>query len=321
MSEPARPSQRNGPSRVWLVALGLVLGVLLVEVALQTGALALRHGGRAADTAKTSRRRIVAVGDSNTYGLFVKREQAYPKVFEARWNTRAGAPPVEVLNLGFPGTNSSAARNILRRALAIVHPDVVMVMVGANDFWTEPALLEAVGWRDALASWLWRYSRVYRLLFMMRRTWDTRAVAVTDQWSGLRGGSGVAHVGGEAIEVRYRARTPSEVEADGVWAYLAPNLRGMIADARAAGAEIVLLTFPVEADALGYGTASRIIREVAAGEGVPLVDVAAVFTRVCGVRPPLTCPEVLPDHHPSAAGHERIADLLVEALLPAAPAR
>src|SRR6185295_14844726 len=96
--------------------------------------------------------------------------EAYPKVFERLWNQANDLPPIEVMNLGFPGTNSSAARNIFRQALAQVHPDAVTVMVGGNDWWTVSRQLQTLDWRGELAVWLWTHSRVYRLLYMVRRS-------------------------------------------------------------------------------------------------------------------------------------------------------
>ena len=53
---------------------------------------------------------MLALGDSNTYGLWVEPAESYPAVFERRWNADPARRPIEVLNLGFPGTNASMVR-------------------------------------------------------------------------------------------------------------------------------------------------------------------------------------------------------------------
>jgi lysophospholipase L1-like esterase len=51
--------------------------------------------------------RVLCLGDSNTYGVWLERSQACPQQLEAVWNQRVASPRLEVLNLGVPGTNSS----------------------------------------------------------------------------------------------------------------------------------------------------------------------------------------------------------------------
>lgn len=161
------------PGRLCLVLGGLALAVALLEGALWAAALVVRVSGRPLPiTLASEGRRVLATGDSNTYGLYLEPEQAYPLVFERLWNARHPEHPVEVLNVGYPGTNTSRLRNALPRFLESAKPDVVTIMVGANDFWTEPEPVP----RDVEASpehggpsWLWRHSRVYRLLYMGRR--------------------------------------------------------------------------------------------------------------------------------------------------------
>ena len=58
---------------------------------------------------------MLCIGDSNTYGLWLERSQAYPQQLETLWNERNESPKLEVLNLGFPGTNSSRIVRDLRR--------------------------------------------------------------------------------------------------------------------------------------------------------------------------------------------------------------
>src|SRR5262245_47656820 len=94
--------------RIALVVLGLALGFVALELMLQGAALGRRLVGRAGETATGSASAtLLAVGDSNTYGLYCDATEAYPIVLGDLWNARPGAPRLQVVNAGYPGTNSS----------------------------------------------------------------------------------------------------------------------------------------------------------------------------------------------------------------------
>ena len=99
---PTERKLREYSGRLGLVLGGLLGSVVLLEVVLQLGALALRATGREMPAGwLTGDRRILCLGDSNTYGLYLDRSEAYPKQLEALWN-QSGSPRVEILNHGFP---------------------------------------------------------------------------------------------------------------------------------------------------------------------------------------------------------------------------
>jgi lysophospholipase L1-like esterase len=78
--------------------------------------------------------RIVALGDSFTFGFGVRERQAWPARLAARLNAHfGGAPRVEVVNLGVPGTGP---RDYLWHAAHTgvgLQPDLVVVGLFAND--------------------------------------------------------------------------------------------------------------------------------------------------------------------------------------------
>ena len=90
----------------------------------------------------TGNQRVLCLGDSHTYGLWVERSQAYPQQLEAVWNERGLSPKLEVVNVGVPGTNSSRVLRELPEMLETLDPDILIVMVGGNDFWTLPVPLD-----------------------------------------------------------------------------------------------------------------------------------------------------------------------------------
>jgi len=100
------------------------------------------------------------------------------------------------------------------------------------------------------------------------------------------------------------------------------DLERIVAEAADSGVDLVLLTYP--ADAGFYSLAYATIREVARATNTRLIDLAAEFKPACptpasttGLEGPgATCPELFPDQHPTALGHEQAAKILLEKLVP-----
>jgi len=251
---------------------------------------------------------VLCLGDSNTYGLYLRdRAQAYPQQFEHLWNAQADGHPIEVLNLGYPGTNSSRLRRDLPRMLETFRPAVVIVMVGSNDYWTAavppgepPELLARVG------QFIERNSRVYQLVYMLRRAFDHRRVELVYESRQDGGARGSARYGDVEFAMGFE-KAPRQADHD---ERLLENLRAVAEVARANGAEPVFMTYPSRM--WNYGDAGRLIRIAAGDTHTHLVDLAAVFDPVCPNEP---CPEWLyKDHHPTAQGYELIAETLVREL-------
>jgi lysophospholipase L1-like esterase len=74
---------------------------------------------------KNRRLRILALGDSTTYGWGVDIEQAWPKVLEKE--LQAKGLDVEVLDLGKPGTGPVQYADLAEVAIPLLKPDLVLV--------------------------------------------------------------------------------------------------------------------------------------------------------------------------------------------------
>ena len=293
--------------RLALLAGGIVLSLLVLEAVLQLAAAGVRLlGRRPVLTALSGRRRILSLGDSNTYGLYLERDQAYPNQLRRVWNARHRDAPIEVVNMGYPGNSSSQVLRHLPEMLTAAHPDVLTVMIGANDFWTEPVPTE--GEAPKLRSVLWRFSRVYRLAYMLARSGDAGTVEVTMEPAAADGAARrrVRYGGMEITQVR----TPVPGGVKGWEHSLVRNLTTMAAIAKAAHVDLVFLTYP--SPHLSYATADAVIRRAAAETGTPLVDLAARFGKFC---PQPDCRALLfDDQHPTARGHLIAAVILAESL-------
>jgi lysophospholipase L1-like esterase len=323
-----------------LLVVNVVLYVLVLEAFLQAGAWWVRTTGRELPSEWiTSNQRILCIGDSNTYGLWLERDEAYPKQLEAIWNERIGTPEVEVLNLGFPGTNSSRLRRDLPRMLEVFEPDVVILMIGANDYWTMPVEFETDSGESRTKTSAKRYVLVLKLFDMVRRAFDTRRLDVDFEGSALPGGTGpnwkdkapprdaanerpaqtltgqkahgrrgTATFGGEKFELGFEKAAPGTLSRPGI--KLQANIEHMVGVANESGARMLLMTYASTLPV--YATASQKLRDAADASEAELVDNGPVFRELC---PETDCPDYLfPDHHPNANGYRVMADSIVRKL-------
>src|SRR5437870_3398137 len=246
-SRALRPMQprrhREVLARVALVCFGIVVAVLALEAALQAGSLVIRATGRSPrEVAHAGRRTLLCLGDSNVYGLHVEHQEAWPSVLEGLWNADDRRAPVDVVNLGFPGTNSSTLRNALPKLLSIFHPTLVLVMVGVNDFWTVPQPVEDADLSTRVDALLWRASRVYRLVYMIRRAFEAPEIDLT--WRGEdRPNTAVVRYGRERVQWSHTAKEGGYPQ----WrAALRTNLAEIAAQIRRTGAQPVFVTYPAD---------------------------------------------------------------------------
>jgi lysophospholipase L1-like esterase len=306
-----RSALRTFIVRLTLVAVGVVFAFALLEAALQTGALyvRLKTGREARHGWLTGSRRVLCVGDSNTYGVWLSdRSLAYPQQLEVVWNETVKTPRIEVLNLGYPGTNSSRLRKQFTPMLESLLPDVVIVMVGANDQWTVPMPLddEAAegGWLNNLVA---RRSRVYELLYMLRRSFSAAPLELETLRQERDGGAGTFRYGDREFSMGWQRAKSFDMAFR---PKLEKNLRFLVDETRRRALKLVLMTYP--SMAANYGDAGTSIRRIAAETGTLLIDLGAAFNDVCPAEP---CPRwLLRDHHPTAEGYHRIAETVAREL-------
>jgi lysophospholipase L1-like esterase len=88
--------------------------------------------------------RILALGDSVTFGMGVAEKDSFPRVTEALLNgsRRDGLAPLEILNFGVPGYNTVHELAQLREVGLKFHPDMVVVGFLYND--VEPSTVQSI---------------------------------------------------------------------------------------------------------------------------------------------------------------------------------
>ena len=131
---------REWLGRIGLIGIGLALTIVGLEVALQLGAAVVRIAHESPRAVKDPNRfRILCLGDSNTYGVYLERHESYPAQLERELAALRPNQPVEVVNLGTPGLSSSRVIRRFPELLETLAPDLVIVLLGVNDLWTDPA--------------------------------------------------------------------------------------------------------------------------------------------------------------------------------------
>jgi lysophospholipase L1-like esterase len=77
--------------------------------------------------------RILALGDSSTFGYGVSPEETYPRLLARLLEKRFPGRPIEVLNAGTPGWSAANGAAWLAREGLALRPDVVIVSFGYNE--------------------------------------------------------------------------------------------------------------------------------------------------------------------------------------------
>jgi lysophospholipase L1-like esterase len=332
-----RPKRRppSGRLRERLVNLGLVLGsLLLVFVALEIGLRLLgsnagdwyaagpqrleflrdhvqrnRHGFRDREFSyprTPGRRRVLAVGDSFTFGDGIERvEDTWPRVLEARLIESGG--DWEVYNLAVPGTNTSFQRDMLnRRDHWSFLPDLVILGFTLND--PEPP--------DANRTIV---PRKLNPPLLPPRGLDRRLTRRSYAWAFARRTKN-ALLERFGLKMTYGDYIRSLYEDDAAnWDYFVQQSEGLVRDARERGIQLLVVVFPMFTNLEQYPfeafhTASF---EVFAGAGAEVLDLLPVFRggETTGLAVSAT------DAHPNERAHRLAAEAIAEKVLDLGRAR
>ncbi len=302
------------PAR-WLGTFSIRIVVFLValEIALRVAAwLVVPAGPEFSASWLTGRTRILSIGDSNTYGMWLDPAESYPVQLEALWNETVDHPKLEVMNLGFPGTNSSRVVRDLARLVDTFEPDLVIVMVGVNDFWTQPFETGDAQPRVSSRSFLERHSLIFKLYYLIRRYVDSRELELEmgetlDLGEIPDRGDHVARFGDEVFEMGFVRRDGvPDTDREG----LTRNLRTIARQTRDLGIPLYFMTYPARWNF--YVLANPIIRSVALETETPLIDLTRPFISLCQQK---ECPSYFfTDQHPTAEGYRVVAETIVEKL-------
>ena len=257
--------------------------------------------------------RIVALGDSLTFGYGVEEAEAYPAQLEGLLSGRSASPRIEVLDFGVGGYNAyNEARQFADLGPAY-GPDLVMVQFCINDL-NDPTLhfdrqtrLELGRLPDAaFPNLAQRLPQTAPSGLVLRACLRLRSCArIHDQLTGPE----AARAGPAALEGAFAPRDGPEHVVE--WSWLRARYREIAQTAAGVGARFVVLAFPFEAELAedGRRSASRQLEEMGREEGWQTIDLLPAFREAARSQ------RVLADAwHPTAAGHRLAAEVIAHAL-------
>ena len=128
---------------------------------------------------KSGAKRVLAIGDSFTYGWGVDGEDSWPKVMERE--LRRGGLDIEVANLGAPGAGPREYAALAERAIPLLRPDLVVVAVLQADDLFQAAESPAERPAPAGQRVLRAFREFYPNLTQMLSPADTRQVHVSKE--------------------------------------------------------------------------------------------------------------------------------------------
>lgn len=314
----------------WLqVLLAPFIILLTMEMLLQLGSIIVATGTR--DMPRnwlSDNTRLLAIGDSNTFGLYLAPEEAYPAQLESRWNSRFPKNSIEVLNLAYPGMNSFRILDNIDTMMDKFRPDAVLLTIGVNDYFAPVEQIADEG--DTafahLVRGVARYSRLYHLIHMVRQSrnelseveiegrkivWnddrDKRMEKMIDfkQANEGREGHEVMNAAGEEFVVIKKGEAASNIK------HLKTNLAKIDAIVGGYGADLYLLTYGASKSL--YAHSNQVTRDYANENPVKFIDAATELQRTCPDSE--ECPALFfEDLHPNARGYGFISIAVMERL-------
>ena len=264
--------------------------------------------------------RVVALGDSATFGERLPEEDAFPAVLERELVART-RERWEVLNAGVQGYNTEAELAFLRtRALALL-PETVVVGFNLNDFDYAPVIGPlGILTRDANARVSrWSPANVSEFYVALRWLVITRGhflgadPTTTASFTPPPGDRFAAF--DRAISA-YRKQYYANPK-DGRWQVLVDSLHGLADVARTSGIRVIVAIIP-DGDQFEGGAAPPFVPQtkllaICADAGLECIDLWSAFAAAGGA-------ELYFDiMHPDAAGQRVIAHVLADRLADGGP--
>ena len=256
--------------------------------------------------------RILALGDSWTFGVGIAPEQTWPKRLEA---LLAGAEPVEVMNTGVSGYETYNEAVYYEELKVFEHDLVLVGLYPVNDVHDKQARNE----RDKmlydispLLLEIWRFPKrhlyVSHLYDNWRRARKLRSDA--DYYAKQQGGEATEASGALDFAPGEENWTALYTEAFSGWVSMRESLVAIGAIARQRGVPGAVILFPDLRRLERYRSFSHphiepMIRAATSQAGLQLIDLIDDFTPYIGREVEIS--GILGGTHPNARGHDLIA--------------
>lgn len=243
--------------------------------------------------------RIVALGDSFTYGDGVSAEEAWPAQLEQRLNHASGER-FEVLNLGVPGYNTAQEYADLEERGLRLAPDLVIVAFTLSD--ADLGVFDTHSARHRTVVRIKEFVKAHVGLYDFVRL----QIRALQEWS-FRNDPTVA-VWPEMYPLTLAVRG----QPSAGWDQCEGALRGIVADCKQAGIPVMVMIWPVLERLTDYPYRAEhdFVRAHAQALGMPVLDLYPTFT---GSDSAALCVSAN-NPHPNAAAHHRAAAAVADFL-------
>jgi lysophospholipase L1-like esterase len=276
--------------------------------------------------------RVVAVGDSVTFGHGVAAEDAWPERLERRLAARHPRRTIDVVNTAVPGNSPFQEYVDLERALAL-EPDAAVIQFVLNDVVEPYRVVRRYGGEgrdyhgvDDVPYWDWLLSQHSAFYLFLKD------VAARLRFGALTAGGVREQALRQEAKLSWNAGAdePADPRMVEAWRECLGWMQREIDLCRRHGVRVVLLATPVDFQ-LEDGSrtyAQKRLAEFAARNGVVYVDLLTTLReRAAAIRAPTVADALravwrqhfLDHDHLTPAGHELVAEIL-EPLLDPGPA-
>lgn len=285
-----------------------VFGLLLLELGLRlTGFLYLQINSRA--TAVTAPHAILCLGDSHTFGIWLKSDDAYPARLQKIIKNQMANDSFAVVNRGVPGMASGDVLARLRENLPERKWDAVIVTVGVNDRWKGAGEQSKQSWFDRLQT-----VKLIKIAFRggdapKPKAHDNDSVVHPDEIAGTptpgkKDSATISIVDRSGAPVQFEQSTLQQFENDAEFQQkVVHNLKEIAKEARAANTKIIFVSYT--SDATDLGIANRALAAAAKESEVPFVSLAPFVASASALHP--SDDLYFNDLHPKASLCELIA--------------
>jgi GDSL-like Lipase/Acylhydrolase family len=250
--------------------------------------------------------RILAIGDSFTYGDGVTQKETYVKQLEALLNQKLGNRGLryEVLNAGVPGYNTQQELIHFNEVGRPFDPDLILLEFTLND-----AELGMFGLKNVegsmglmrLKQWIKANFALYSFVRGRVLAWQSWHRAVE---SGLKGGD-------ESVYPLVQAAVGKSTAG---WEHCRQSLKGFASTANALNIPILLVIYPMMVDlddTYPFKSVHTLIAKTATDSQLPVVD---LLPRFMGHDASVLWASST-NHHPNAAAHAIAANGIYSALI------
>lgn len=286
--------------------------------------------------------RVLAVGDSFTYGIYVHNHETYPARLEEHLNQRGGRRRFQVFNAGVPGYTVEDTIAYLRDKGLALEPDLVVLGFYTNDIFDFYPPVRALYGRSVA---LENAGRAVRPISPLRAAL-LEHLALFNLWHIWRGSDGTSNFIDinrvtptiEGLGERYRHLTfldPDHPDYAFEWNQYEQSFRELAALLAAEGIPLILVAFPDLAQLPPEGGLPSVpqafLARLTADTGTAYLDLLPVYRAVGDVQslylmyfdpdqpvdpdaPDAAVMAYVGDGHPSAYGHLIAARALVDLL-------